>query len=125
MNTQNLYALVRASRKSQNAISKELGITQQCLSNYVHGQREPDFEMAVRLAEYFQVSLEYLAGREPPAVERDADDVRRWTQRLRSLTPSDLSLFVRVLESMEENPKGTRAALDLALTAAKSIPQVR
>lgn len=64
MNTKNLYALVTASPKSQNAIAQDLGLSQQRLNNYVNGQREPDFDTAIKIAEYFHVSLDYLAGKE-------------------------------------------------------------
>ena len=122
MNTKNLYALVTASPKSQNAIARDLGMSQQRLNNYINGQREPDFETAIRIAEYFHVSLDYLAGKQISASETESGNP--WMERLRTLSPSDLSRFVQVLESLENNPEGTRAALDLALTAAQSVRQV-
>ena len=121
MNTKNLYALVTASPKSQNAIARDLGMSQQRLNNYINGQREPDFETAIRIAEYFHVSLDYLAGKQISASETESGNP--WMERLQTLSPSDLSRFVQVLESLENNPEGTRAALDLALTAAQSVRQ--
>ena len=121
MNTKILYELVRASPKNQREIAQDLGMSQQRFNNYVNGQREPDMETASAIADYFHVSLDYLAGKEIPASETESG--KAWAERLRALSPSDLSLFVQVLDSLEENPAGTRAALGLALTAAQAVRQ--
>lgn len=60
-----LKDLIKESGKTQKDIAFELKISQQRLSNYVSGIREPDNETLLVFANYFGVSLDYLLGREP------------------------------------------------------------
>lgn len=53
-------------KKSQLDIAKELGISQQNFCRYENGQNEPDIETLIKLADYFDVSLDYLCGRPRP-----------------------------------------------------------
>jgi repressor LexA len=48
---------------SQNELAKILGLTQQAISAYENGLREPDLETLNKIANYFNVSLDWLAGR--------------------------------------------------------------
>lgn len=42
-----------------------LGITRQAYGNYESGKREPDFKTLDKLADFFNVSLDYLLGKSP------------------------------------------------------------
>lgn len=44
-------------------LAKEIGSTRATISNFENGQRKPSLDMVIKLAEYFQVSLDYLVGR--------------------------------------------------------------
>jgi repressor LexA len=56
---------LRKSRKlTQEEVGKHLGITAQSYSNYENDNREPDFATVSKLADYFNVSVDYLLGRE-------------------------------------------------------------
>ena len=54
-------------RKSNNVTQKEmafrLGISQPSYIRYENGTAEPKFENLVKLADYFDVSVDYLLGR--------------------------------------------------------------
>lgn len=58
-----LRELRTAQNKSQQDIANILGITRQAYNNYELGYREPSNEMLLKLADYFDVSLDYLLGR--------------------------------------------------------------
>jgi len=58
-----LSKLVAKSGKTQLQIAKELNISPQRFNFYVTGKREPDNEMLNSLANYFNVSTDYLLGR--------------------------------------------------------------
>lgn len=45
---------------SQQAIANYLGVTNQAYSNYENGKRQADYETQLKLAEYFNVPLDYL-----------------------------------------------------------------
>lgn len=44
-------------------ISKEIGISVRALKYYVSNEREPSMSALIALADYFDVSLDYLCGR--------------------------------------------------------------
>lgn len=45
---------------SQNELAKALGLTQQAISAYENGLREPDLETLQKIADFFNVSVDYL-----------------------------------------------------------------
>lgn len=60
--TERLRQLRDESGKTQSQIAKELGMTPQAFSYFVNG-REPNYETLGKLADYFQVSTDYLLGK--------------------------------------------------------------
>lgn len=59
-----LKALRIKRGKSQEALAKELGISRSCLANYENGNRQPDQEMLIRIADTFEVLIDYLIDRD-------------------------------------------------------------
>ena len=51
---------------TQREIAEFLGIKTRPYQNYESGDRRPDYEKLVALADYFGVSTDYLLGRTPP-----------------------------------------------------------
>jgi len=47
---------------TQQEVSRELGISQQNISNYENGNREPDMETLTQLADFYGVSTDFLIG---------------------------------------------------------------
>lgn len=60
--TTRLTELLAECGKSQNAVSKELGISKQKLSKWKTGYNEPDIDEIIALARYFNVTCGYLLG---------------------------------------------------------------
>lgn len=48
---------------TQAQMAKYLGCTQVCYSNYELGKRDIPLEQLIRLADYYQVTVDYLLGR--------------------------------------------------------------
>ena len=48
---------------TQPEIAKELGVIKQTISNYENNDREPEFSDLVKIADFFQISIDYLLGR--------------------------------------------------------------
>lgn len=46
----------------QDDVAEYLGTSKQVISNYENGQREPSFDIVIKLAHYFTVSTDYLLG---------------------------------------------------------------
>ena len=48
---------------SQRDLSKEIFIAQPTIANWEAGRREPSFNKLIKIAEYFDVTTDYLLGR--------------------------------------------------------------
>lgn len=59
-----LKQLREKRRMSQAALAGTLGVAQGTVGNWESGVREPNFTMTARIAEYFNVTVGYLLGRE-------------------------------------------------------------
>ena len=56
---------------SQLRLATDLNTTQNTISRYETGEREPGIDELVKIAEYFNVSVDYLIGRtENPSMNR-------------------------------------------------------
>ena len=47
----------------QKDVAKGIGISLRAYQRYEHGEREPSMSTLIALADYFDVSLDYLTGR--------------------------------------------------------------
>ena len=66
-----LKQLRRQHGISQLNLAMDLGLNQNSISRYESGEREADYQTLIRLADYFNVSVDYLLERtENPAVNR-------------------------------------------------------
>ena len=118
-----IECLMRARNLNQKEFAAAIGVNPVTITEWKKGKSRSYQKIDVmrRIADTLGVSVEELTKEGLSAPE----DGNPWAERMRTLTPADLSLFARILESLEANPTGTRAALDLALTAAQSVQQVR
>src|SRR5215469_10171516 len=53
------------SSRSRKRISRELGISGSALSQYIHEQSWPSFQKLLAIADFFDVSLDYLVYGQP------------------------------------------------------------
>lgn len=58
-----LRAFRKQTRFNQRDMAQELGLTHRSYRRYESGESEPTLSVLIKLADYFQVSLDYLAGR--------------------------------------------------------------
>ena len=58
-----LKELRTEARKSRAVLARELNVSERLISYWENGKRECDFEMLIRLADTFAVSIDYLLGR--------------------------------------------------------------
>ncbi len=97
---QRLIELRLALGVSQRMIAEYLGVTNQTYSNYETGKREPSREMVLRLADYFDVTTDYLLGRETPQEPEERLD----------------GVFLSLARDAQEsgiNPEDIRAAIEI------------
>lgn len=96
---------------SQAELAAALGCSRMTINNYETEKRIPDIEFAMNLANYFDVTVEYLSGR---TEFRDKDDIAVSVKKAEQLVKTIeklpqgesqrmLSYFQEVLEKAEEN----------------------
>ncbi len=47
---------------TQDELVKRLGMHKTTYTNYEQGKREPPFELIIKLAKFYNVSIDYIAG---------------------------------------------------------------
>ncbi len=58
-----LYELRIESNISRMELAEKLNVSVRLISYWEHGQRECDFDMLIKIADLFSVSIDYLLGR--------------------------------------------------------------
>jgi len=92
---------------SQSALASYLGVTQQTVSAYESGDREPDLETLNKMADFFDVSVDYLLGR---------TDIRNSADKIAQALKDDPEL----LEFWED--LSSRENLKIMFKQAKDLP---
>lgn len=92
---------------SQSALANYLGVTQQTVSAYESGDREPDLETLNKMADFFDVSVDYLLGR---------TDIRNSADKIAQALKDDPEL----LEFWED--LNSRENLKIMFKQAKDLP---
>lgn len=65
------FSTLRKSKQiTYSALANSLGISLRALKYYSSGEREPSMSVLIALADYFDVSLDYLVGRSDVAERR-------------------------------------------------------
>lgn len=97
-----LSALREQKGWSKTYVAKQIGLTSmQTYANYEYGRREPDFETTKKLANLFNVSTDYLLGRDTKEDDLKtadlADDDTIFTFEGKPIPEQDLEYMKRLL----------------------------
>ena len=68
-----LFELRKSKKKTQVDMAKILGIAKTTYASYEQNRRTPDNEMQIKIADYFDISLDELNGRKPKDPSDDFD----------------------------------------------------
>jgi len=83
MNIGSRLAFLRDQRGlTQEELAASLGISRASLSHYEKSRREPDAETLTKIADLFEVSIDYLVGRTSNAETTLDPEVRRFADEL-------------------------------------------
>lgn len=88
---------------NQEQLAEQLHVTRQAVSNWETGKTQPDIETLTKIAEYFDVSVEYLIyGKEPENKSGEIKRTWRWGRNHLSLTyyPERLLLWGMILATV-------------------------
>lgn len=88
---------------SQNELSKHIGVSKSSVNMYERDEREPGFETLEAIADFFNVNMDYLLGREPK--EPPASDFSEIESIIKKFDPTQFSISARptlrkILESI-------------------------
>lgn len=107
-----LQQLRKDARLTQDQIADALGIPKRTYGSWERNERQPDFEMLGRIADYFNVTTDYLLGRAPMEIEVIhgdppplGDDEFEIVIEPDEKTPSADELERRIIEIMERELK--------------------
>ena len=95
-----LENLLEERNLTQRKLATELHIAPSTLNGYLRRGREPDFDTLIRLAEYFEVSTDYLLGvtniRRPSLPPECYDDKEgELLETYRSLCPQEQTYLIK------------------------------
>ena len=88
--------LRKQANLSQNDLGKIIGVAQNTLSQWENGLREPDFDSVIKISEYFNVSTDYLLGKE----EDTPDELIVLNRIVRKLSKSNRKKLVEIAKMM-------------------------
>ena len=105
----NLKKLREDASISQKAVADAIGVSQQSVNKYENHNIEPDIETLIRIADFFETSVDYLIGH--TSVRRRIEEVHvfelndlesKVMEQYRSLTPKQKACVNVVMESYSE-----------------------
>ena len=106
-----LHQRLRTLRENINLMQKEvaasLKINQVTYNRYEKGEREPDNDTLKKIADFFNVSTDYLLGRENTSKPNSID-----------ITPEDIELLQQIKKASAEKQKAIELILDIKEQAA-------
>lgn len=79
---------------NQKEMALALNLAPSTLSNYVRGLREPDFQTMKIIADYFQVTTDYLLDHHPTQLQDHMED--RLLHLYRSMSPKTKELYLEM-----------------------------
>lgn len=93
----------KKNKMTQQELADKLGFSRGQLANYEQGQREPDYDTLQKIADFFEVSTDYLLGRTDDRfskksvfLEDDEINFRKWAK-----DSSTGAFFSEILKSEE------------------------
>lgn len=101
----------------QDAVASEIGISRARYSHYENNHVEPDIELINKLANYYNVSSDYLLGRSntkyingdmeeteiDPELQQFIDEVKVWYKDEPESKEEKLKMFKRMFEAFKED----------------------
>lgn len=97
---------------SQAALGEMLQITQQAVAKWERDLSEPDSQMLIKLATFFNVSVDYLLGRDSITPEEKAAGASE-TKMIRVTPKEDELIYLFREVGKRHGEKGQQAVLDL------------
>ena len=102
-----IFDLRKENGKTQKEIALYLKISQQAYANYESNKREPDIDTLIKIADYFDVSVDYLLGKSEnknkPADENISELDKKLITLLLELSPDEVQRVRDFVEGLKAN----------------------
>lgn len=98
-----LKFLRKEKKLSQKTIAENIGIAQQTYAGYEIGKHEPSIEITIKLANFYGLPLDYIAGRYTEIEEKEQIEDKKETLDL--ILKYSLSYYERTEQSNREQMK--------------------
>lgn len=95
----NLERIRKNKKISQAKLGAELGMTQQMISSYEKGLSSPNVEVLIKLADYFNISIDMLVGHVVKTPEANTSEAR-FKRYFESLNDVDRERCVLIVETL-------------------------
>lgn len=84
-----LHTLRKERKLRQEDMARQLGIARTTYAMYEQGNREPDYNTLIKLATFFEVSIDYLLGTTEIRQVTDLQDpeLYQWFKDIKNATP--------------------------------------
>lgn len=94
-----LHTLRKERKLRQEDMAKQLGIARTTYAMYEQGKREPDYNTLIKLATFFEVSIDYLLGTTEIKQVTDIQDpeLYQWFKDIKNATPQKREELKKVL----------------------------
>ena len=103
-----------ASGLSQKELGEILGVAESTICNYETNRREPDIQTLIRIARYFEVSVDELLGLESQALRREP--VRKADNEIADRIKQEIKSFEdRIRELLVESEKCEQIAQEMTM----------
>lgn len=79
-------------------LAEQLNIAYSTLGNYLNGDREPDINMLIKIADLFSVSIDYLVGH--PTNQTISDEETRLLHLFRQMPPEHQQMLTEIAKVM-------------------------
>ena len=94
---------------SQEQAAHDLGLSLRGYQNYEYGLREPNIEMILKLAEYYNVTTDYLLEKEPTPLDQFENII--FTKEMENdmnadykrLLPQDKAVIARIVKALADS----------------------
>ena len=114
-----LRKIRKKTKLKQCQVAQALGLTPQIYSRYERGEREPSFEILIKMADFFGVTVDELLGRTSEPQLFDNARIER---------PEILDIFAQLTPAQQENllnyGRGMLTANELAQSTTKGKSEI-
>lgn len=102
----NLKALRESRKITQTQLGEHIGAKKSAISLWESGKRQPDQETLVRLANFFEVTIDYLLGRDDsvPIENTPTDDplTEQIMAKARLMNEEELLQLLRIMDAVKK-----------------------